>query len=108
MEIVNQLTWGQIFVILIPQIAAIIGFAFYVRIQIATLKVEVSVIKDSLKNSEQEESKTSSKLETQIGDLSKSFTNMKDDFGTKLYNMNEKVTESSTIIRMKLTPNEKS
>lgn len=102
MEVVNQISWLQIAAIVIPNILLFGGFVIWVRVQMAIMKLEIETIKEALKSSAQEDDDSAKDLKKQIGILSSSFTQMKDDFGSKLYDMNTKVTESSTIIKIKL------
>lgn len=95
------LTWGQVIAILVPQVVGIATLILYMRVEIASLKTWKKSFEEMYRNDKQTIEKGEQIILTDLKDFRDELARTKELFSGQLYDLNSKVTESATIIKMK-------
>lgn len=95
------LAWEHVIALIIPQFIAIITFLIYIRTELASLKTWKHGFEKRYEADKIEIKEAEKTVSTDIKEMREEVTKTKDMFSNQLYDLNSKVTESATIIKMK-------
>lgn len=95
-----ELSSGQIFVLLVPQITLFISFVVYARVEISVMKSRISSIEKQAELDKHQREKEYDDIKELHKDLAKKIDNMQTLYSQQLYDINGKVTETATFMKI--------
>jgi len=95
-----ELSSGQIFILLVPQMTLFVSFVVYARVEISVIKQRVFNVEKQAERDKQTREKESDNIKDIYRDLNKKIESMQTLYSQQLYDINGKVTETAAYMKM--------